>query len=74
MKEKHKNHEIAKLIKFFGNQEKTANAFGINQTAVSQWLNNKTKIDRYFATLAEKLTNGEIKAKDLRPDLKELET
>lgn len=68
-----KNHEVAKLIKFFGNQEKTAKAFGIKQTAVSQWLNNKTNIDKYLATLAERLTSGEIKAKDLRPDLKELD-
>ncbi len=54
-------------------KKKTAKAFGIKQTAVSQWLNNKTNIDKYLATLAERLTSGEIKAKDLRPDLKELE-
>ncbi|ELA08580.1 hypothetical protein MOMA_08461 [Moraxella macacae 0408225] len=59
---KEKNHEIAKLIQFFGNQNITSKALGVSQSAIRQWLNKKTKIERYFAILAEKATDGEIKA------------
>ena len=61
------------LVKYFGSQQKTANAMGCSQPCVWKWLNGKSEMSAINAIKAERLTGGEIKASELCPDLLELE-
>ena len=67
-----------RLIRFFGTQDKTASALGVKQSTVNGWLKGKLNkgghgISSLNAQKAEKLTNGEVRAIDLCPELEELE-
>ncbi len=62
-----------KLIDHFGGQEKTALALGVTQPAVSGWATGIKKMSEKKALRAEKATEGEFKAVDLCPALKEFE-
>lgn len=61
-----------RLIEFFGGQKETCAALRVKQGTVSGWLNKKHGISSFNAQKAELLTNGEIKASDLCPQLIEL--
>lgn len=63
---------IKKLVDHFGDQVQAAKALGVSQPAVSQWLSGSTRISPKIATRAEKVTQGEFKAAELCPDLKDL--
>lgn len=54
-------------IDYFGNQEKLAKALGIHAMTTTQW--KKRGIPPKRAKQIEQVTNGQIKAKDLLPDL-----
>lgn len=68
-----KNKVIQKAISHFGSQTAIAEKLGVKQSAVSQWLNNSCQISVNNALKIEKLTNGQFRAVDLCPKLKELE-
>lgn len=68
------NLEVKKLIDFYGGQVETAKELGRTQALISKLLNNKAKVSPLLALKAEKLTNGKIKAIDLCPRVKELES
>lgn len=63
-----------KLVKHFGNQQKTADALGCSQTAVFKWVNGKTYMSSAIANRAQKITEGKFQAADLCPDLKEYQS
>ncbi|UYZ79861.1 helix-turn-helix domain-containing protein [Moraxella bovis] len=67
MKKKQKNPIIRDVINFFGSQVNLANALDVSQSAVSQWLNNQTKINADSAEDIELLTNGKFTKAMLRP-------
>jgi len=60
---------IERLIKHFGNQQKTAEALGVKQGTVSGWATGRHGVSEVHALIAEKLTGGTIKAVDLCPRL-----
>lgn len=62
-----------RLVRYFGTQDKTAEALNVKQGTVSGWLRRTHGISSLNAQKAERLTNGEIKASDLCPELLELE-
>lgn len=67
------NPTIAKIIEFFGTQETTAKAVGCSQATIFKWLHKKMNVSTFYALKIEKLTNGQFRAVDLCPKLKELE-
>lgn len=64
------NKAIARLIKHFGTQVATAQALGVAQPTVSEWLKNRYKISAFYALKAEQVTGGKIKATSLCHELK----
>ncbi|WP_069383993.1 transcriptional regulator [Halomonas caseinilytica] len=60
---------ISRLIRFFGTQERTAQALGVSQASVSGWAGSKHGISELHAIKAERLTGGAIKAEELCPRL-----
>ncbi len=61
-------HQLARR---FATQQQLANALGCSQTAVCKWLNGQAFMSARYAKRAEKLTNREITAEALCPDLAE---
>ena len=62
-----------RLINFFGNQSKTAQALNVKQGTVSGWLTCKHGVGELSALKAEVLTGGEVKAHELCPSLADFE-
>jgi len=62
------NKLILQAIKISGGQAKLAEACQVTQAAVSKWANNGT-ITLENAFSVEKATNGQVTAKELRPDV-----
>jgi DNA-binding transcriptional regulator YdaS (Cro superfamily) len=62
---------ISRLVKFFGTQERTADALGVKQASVSGWVSGKHGISELHAIKAEAVTGGAIKAIELCPRLAE---
>lgn len=60
---------VQKLIKHFGNQQKTAQALGVKQGTVSGWATGRHGVSEVHALVAEKLTGGKVKAVELCPRL-----
>lgn len=56
-----------KLVKFFGNQVKTAEALKVKQPSVNAWLKGKAKMSGKIAIKAEKASNGKFKREILSP-------
>ncbi len=68
--EKKENVTMRKAISFFGSTIKLAEKLNYaNQSNVSKWLYETRLIPIKHAIKIEQLTKGEIKAKDLRPDI-----
>ena len=58
-----------KLVEHFGSQNATASALGVKQGTVSGWVRGVHGMAAEVAMRAEIVTNGEIKARDLRPSI-----
>lgn len=69
----HLQKKIEELIKFFGNQTKTAEAINTGQGNLSACLNGKWSIGCALATRIEEATDGKFLAIDFNEDLKEYE-
>lgn len=67
------NNIFQKLVGYFGDQVKTAEALHTRQSTVSGWITGRHGMSADTALLAEIKTNGLFKASDLRPKLKVLE-
>ncbi|MGX8948480.1 YdaS family helix-turn-helix protein [Providencia stuartii] len=68
-----KNEIIDKAIKSIGTtQIGFAKLIGVSQSTVSDWLNSKKKVSPRLVPLIVNLTNGKVKAYEIRPDLPEL--
>lgn len=63
---------INSAIEIAGSQKKLAEACGVKQPTVWAWLHGKKKVSAQNAARIEKVTSGEVKAHDIRPDLPEL--
>lgn len=68
-----KNEIIDKAINSIGTtQLGFAKLIGVSQSTVSDWLNNKKKVSPRLVPSIVNLTNGAVKAHEIRPDLPEL--
>jgi DNA-binding transcriptional regulator YdaS (Cro superfamily) len=63
------NITFEKLIAHFGSQSATAAALKVKQGSVSGWVRGLHGCSAEVALRAEFLTDGKIKASDLRPSL-----
>jgi DNA-binding transcriptional regulator YdaS (Cro superfamily) len=63
------NIHIEKAIELLGSQTALANACGVKQGNVWNWLNRDKVIQPEVALLIERATKGEITKEQLRPDL-----
>lgn len=61
------------LVKHFGGQEATAEALHVSQSNISGYVSGRWNMSEKVAIRAEKVTNGEFKAVDLCPALKEFQ-
>lgn len=57
------------LAKHKLSQKSFADKLGVTQTAVSQWINGKTRVDEDNAASIIRVTGGEVSAQDLFPKL-----
>jgi DNA-binding transcriptional regulator YdaS (Cro superfamily) len=63
------NKALLKIVKKVGSVTNLANTLGCNKANVSRWANGVHKIPiKYIKKLVE-LSKGEVKKKDLRPDV-----
>jgi DNA-binding transcriptional regulator YdaS (Cro superfamily) len=53
------------VVDYFGTQEKCAEAIGVTQSAVHQWVAGKSYMSGEIAFAVEKATEGKFKAIDL---------
>lgn len=60
-------NNLDKAIKHFGSKVKMARSLDVSPMVVYQWSVRKVPVER--ALQIEKVTNGDIKASDLRPDI-----
>ncbi|MBE0403089.1 transcriptional regulator [Halomonas citrativorans] len=60
---------FSQLVDHFGGQQSTAKALGVNQGAVSNWVNSKHGMSPAVALRAEKLTDGKFTAAQLCPSV-----
>lgn len=62
---------LKKVVKHVGTQEKLAAALGTDvvQADVSRWINKNKKVPAEYAIPCAMLTDGEVKAHELRPDI-----
>lgn len=63
-----------KLVKHFGGQVLAAKALKVSQANISGYVSGRWNMSEVVAMRAEKATNGEFKAIDLCPSLKEFQT
>lgn len=68
---KKQNNAMKKAVIFFGGTVKLSEKLNIHNAHVSKWLYGRRLIPIKHAIKIENLTKGEIKAKDLRPDVYE---
>ncbi|WP_020413147.1 transcriptional regulator [Microbulbifer variabilis] len=60
------------LVIFFKSQAKAAEALGVEQPTISNWLRGKNGVSPVSALRAEQVTGGKVKAVDLCPKLAEV--
>lgn len=66
---KKENIAIKKAILFFGGTVALSKAVNTHHANVSKWLYERMAIPIKYAIKIETLTKGQIKARDLRPDI-----
>ena len=59
---------LVKAIEIVGSATLLASAIGVRQSAISNWRARGTVIDPLYCVAIERVTNGAVTRKDLRPD------
>ena len=65
---------IKKAVKLVGTQQKLADALGIHQSAVNQWVTGVRPVPARQCMKIERLCNGEVTAAELLPEVFLVET
>lgn len=60
-------NKFNRVIKHFGSPTKTALALGVTVQAICFWRDGERQINPKICVLSEKLTDGKVTRKDLRP-------
>lgn len=63
------NNKFVRAVSAIGSQQLLAERCGVSQQTVSLWLKNGSKMDVKYIPLIIQATNGEVTARDLRPDV-----
>ncbi|MEH8044260.1 helix-turn-helix domain-containing protein [Gallibacterium anatis] len=63
------NNKFVRAVSVIGSQQLLAERCGVSQQTVSLWLKNGSKMDVKYIPLIIQATNGEVTARDLRPDV-----
>lgn len=63
------NVHIKKAVDILGSQTKLANACGVKQAHIWNWLNRNKLITLENALMIERATEGKVSKEDIRPDL-----
>lgn len=64
-----KNKSIEKAVELCGSQKKLAQKLGVTQQLISYAIQGKRRLSVINAIKIEKVTNGEVKRKEIRPDI-----
>lgn len=68
--QKRETTELMKeVVEYFGSQKATAEAAGVKQPSVSDWVTGRTKPSLRALLRIQKKSKGRFKAKELRPEL-----
>ena len=62
-------HPVEKAAAIVGSQAALAAALSVTKAAVSQWKDADRKVPAEHCPAIERLTNGEVRCEDLRPDI-----
>lgn len=60
---------LQRAVRLVGGQVALAKAVGVKQQHVWNWLNRDKKLPLEWAIAIERATNGQVTAKELRPDV-----
>lgn len=60
---------IFKAAKILGSQKRLADLLGVKAPTVSQWLKGQRPVPVLRCPEIERLTRGEVRCEDLRPDI-----
>lgn len=60
---------LERVIEILGTQRALAQGLGVSRQAVNQWVHGKRPIPPMQALRIQKLTNGQVTAGSMRPDL-----
>jgi len=63
---------ITQAIRALGTQEALAAELGVSQGTISKWLRGVTQPSLVHALALERLTSGQVRAAELRPDYRDL--
>lgn len=63
----------AEVVKHFGGQHKTAIALNLKQPSISAWFTRDVEMSPVTAMLVQKLSDGKFQAKDLCPQLAQID-
>jgi DNA-binding transcriptional regulator YdaS (Cro superfamily) len=68
-----KHKALMKIVKQVGSVTELAEILGCNKSNVSRWINGKVPIPLKHIDTLIKLSKGELRKRDLRPDLYKIE-
>lgn len=68
-----KHKALMKIVKQVGSVTELAEILGCNKSNVSRWINGKVPIPLKHIDTLIKLSDGELRKRDLRPDLYKIE-
>ena len=64
-----RNEALLKIVEKVGSQAEVARRIGVDRRNFNDWLLGKVSISGRYVNKLVALSNGEVKASDLRPDL-----
>lgn len=64
-----KNEFLLKIIKKVGSQAELARRIGVDRRNLNDWVHGKASISGKYVNKLVAMSEGEVRASDLRPDL-----
>ena len=62
-------HPLERAARLLGSQVALANALGVTKAAVGQWRDTGRRVPAEHCPHIERLTGGEVRCEELRPDV-----
>ena len=64
------SEELAKVIHFFGTQQKVGDSIGVSRKVINGWVNKGILVPVSYALSLERLTKGLVLAENLSPHVR----